>query len=552
MGEAMPVSVTLSLVAAIALAVQLKIFIYIYLSNRVRFFRYLIWAWGCYVGSEVFEVAHYFLPAAPALVQTTVFLATMRDFLILASALALRRNYSIRPLHVLPVAVYALYVARYGPLFGLAGTYESGGVASGVVLLLGGLAFWPRRQEPSPLAGRRFLAVSVVLWGLHQLVTPFVRSSSDRVFVALSVSNALIYFIVVFPIVIVVLDRARSEAAALKEFNERLIDGLGQGLQLIDDGFAVRHANRSLSEQFPIASGRRCFEALTADGRQCPGCPMAERASLSAPVQLRVTGPDDRSLELTCSPVRQPDGRVFLLELVSDVTERERMRSRLTEAERLASAGELAAGVAHEIRNPLTAIVNATTLLEPEATLTADDRTATIGAVRKEARRLNGILSDFLRFARPGEPKRVDGHLGDVVNHVTALIGEHRAGANRLALEVRVDSDVPRFAFDSDQLTQVLWNVSLNAIEAMKGNGRLRIHARREGNEVVIEVADTGPGIPADDLRRLFEPFYSKRSGGTGLGLPIARRIVAAHGGHIDVESVVGKGTQILIRLPVA
>src|SRR5262249_26727318 len=212
-GEAMPVSVTLSLVAAIALAVQLKIFIYIYLSNRVRFFRYLVWAWGCYVGSEVCEVAHYFLPAAPALVQTTVFLATMRDFLILASALALRRNYSIRPLHVLPVAVYALYVARYGPLFGLAGTYESGGVASGVVLLLGGLAFWPRRQEPSPLAGRRFLAVSVVLWGLHQLVTPFVRSSSDRVFVALSVSNALIYFIVVFPVVIVVLDRARSEAA---------------------------------------------------------------------------------------------------------------------------------------------------------------------------------------------------------------------------------------------------------------------------------------------------------------------------------------------------
>jgi signal transduction histidine kinase len=111
---------------------------------------------------------------------------------------------------------------------------------------------------------------------------------------------------------------------------------------------------------------------------------------------------------------------------------------------------------------------------------------------------------------------------------------------------------VPPFAFDPDQLTQVLWNVSLNAIEAMKGQGRLRIHARREGDEVVVEVADTGPGIPPDDLRRIFEPFYSKRSGGTGLGLPIARRIVVAHGGRIDVESVVGTGTQILIRLPVA
>ncbi len=548
----MPVSVTLNLVATVALVVQLKIFIYIYLSNRVRFLRYLVWAWGCYVGSKTFEVARYFVPGAPALVETSVSLGTIGDFLILASALALRWNYSIRRLHVLPVAVYALYAAHYGPLVRLAGADRSGWIVSGVVLLLGGLAFWPRRQERAALAGRRFLAASVVLWGLHHIATPFVVSSSDRVFLASNVSNVLIYFVVCFPIVIVVLDRARSEAAALKEFNERLIDGLGEGLQLVDDGFAVRHANRWLGEQFPVTSGRRCYEVLTADGRQCPGCPMAERTLLSAPVRLRVTGPADRCLELTCSPVRQPDGQVLLLELVSDVTERERMRSRLTEAERLASVGELAAGVAHEIRNPLAAVVNATALLEREAALTADERAATIGAVRKEARRLNGILSDFLRFARPGEPKRVDGHLGDVVTHVTALIGEHRAGAPHLALETCVDPDVPRFAFDPDQLTQVLWNVSLNAIEAMKGQGRLRIHARREGDEAVIEVADTGPGIPPDDLRRIFEPFYSKRSGGTGLGLPIARRIVTAHGGRIDVESVVGEGTQILIRLPVA
>jgi signal transduction histidine kinase len=475
------------------------------------------------VGSETFQVAPYFLPGVPALVETSVSLGTIGDFLVLASALALRWNYSIRPIHVLPVALYALYGAHYGPL--LAGAHGSGWIVSGVVLLLAGLAFWPRRQE---------------------------RASNDRVAVALDVSNGLIYYLVVFPIIIVVLDRARSEAAALKEFNERLIDGLGEGLQLVDDRFAVRHANRWLGEQFPVTSGRRCYEVLTADRRQCPDCPMAKRALLSAPVRLRVTGPADRCLELTCSPVRQPDGQVFLLELVSDVTERERMRSRLTEAERLASVGELAAGVAHEIRNPLAAVVNATALLEREATLSAEDRAATIGAVRKEARRLNGILSDFLRFARPGEPKRMDGHLGDVLTHVTALLGEHRAGAPRLELETHVDPDLPRFAFDPDQLTQVLWNVSLNAIEAMKGHGRLRIHARREGDEAVLEVADTGPGILPDDLRRIFEPFYSKRSGGTGLGLPIARRIVAAHGGRIDVESVVGEGTQILIRLPIA
>lgn len=276
---------------------------------------------------------------------------------------------------------------------------------------------------------------------------------------------------------------------------------------------------------------------------------MDGRAVLSAPVRLQVVGPAERQFELTCSPVRQPDGRIFLLELVADVTDRERLRGRLTEAERLASIGELAAGMAHEIRNPLAAIVNATALLGDEDTLGPEERAATIGAVRKEARRLNSILSDFLRFARPREPTRVTGDLRGVVAHVAALVGERCQPG--LAIEACVDPDVPVFTFDPDQLTQVLWNVSLNAVEAMNGQGRLLVHGRRELHEVVIETSDTGPGIPPEELRRIFEPFYSRRAGGTGLGLPIARRIVVAHGGRIDVESAMGVGTRVLIRLPV-
>jgi signal transduction histidine kinase len=226
------------------------------------------------------------------------------------------------------------------------------------------------------------------------------------------------------------------------------------------------------------------------------------------------------------------------------------MRNRLAEAERLASVGELAAGVAHEIRNPLAAIVNATALLDGEATLPGDERAAAIGFVRKEARRLNALLSDFLRFARPGEPKRVESDLGDVVAHVAALAGEQQARAPGLAVETRVDPEVPRFSFDPDQLTQALWNVALNAIEAMAGDGRLSIHAAREGAAVVIDIDDTGPGIAPEDVSRIFEPFYSRRAGGTGLGLPIARRIVTAHGGRVDVESAVGAGTRVRIRLP--
>ncbi len=93
--------------------------------------------------------------------------------------------------------------------------------------------------------------------------------------------------------------------------------------------------------------------------------------------------------------------------------------------------------------------------------------------------------------------------------------------------------------------------MAINAIEAMKARGRLTIRAQRDGRDVVIGVADTGPGMAPEDLRHIFEPFYSRQSGGTGLGLPIARRIVAAHGGRIEVESAVGQGTRVLIRLPV-
>jgi len=549
----MPVSVTLNFMAAVALGLQLLIFVYLYRSHRVRFFRYVVWAWACFLVHKALSGAQYLLPHPSVLGGAAGFSGVMGVFLILASGLAFRWNYSIRPLHVVPVVGFALYVALQGPApdSGL-GIIDWGGYVSGTTLLLGGLAFWPTRTEPVPPAGTQFLAASLALWGVHRVITPRVDPSPDGLgFLAANLSFLLIYFLVIFAVVIVVLDRARSEAATLKEFNERLIDGLGEGLQLVDDTFTVRHANRWLTEQLRVTPGRRCYEALTADRRQCPGCPMGERATLSTPVRLHVTGAPERRFELTCSPVRQPDGRILLLDLVADVTERERMRNRLTEAERLASVGELAASVAHEIRNPLAAIVNATALLERDEALAAEERTATIGALRKEAHRLNGILSDFLRFARPGEPKCVEGDIRDVVSHVIGLVTEQQADAGQLAVEMRVDPDVPRFTFDPDQLTQVLWNVSLNAIEGMKGRGRVLIHGRLEREEAVIEVADTGPGIPPEDLRRIFEPFYSKRPSGTGLGLPIARRIVAAHGGRIDVDSVVGEGTRVRIRLPV-
>ena len=383
------------------------------------------------------------------------------------------------------------------------------------------------------------------------MATGFVDAPTDSVaFMICSTALALFYFLSVLAIIILVLDRARGEVASLKEFNERLVDGLGEGLELVDGEFTIRHANRWMSEQFGSAVGRRCYEVLTANKQQCPGCPLARRDVMGAPANLEISGPDDRRFLLTCSPVRQADGQIFLLELVGDITEQERLRQRLSEVERLAAVGELAAGLAHEIRNPLAAILNAATLLEDEETLTAEERASILEAVKTEARRLNTTLSDFLLFARPRQPTRQTGDIGKVVEHVSALLHEERHGRAGVQVNVRVDPTIPQFPFDADQLTQVLWNIARNGVEAMQGCGHLSLNVGRRNGEVLISVADTGPGISPDEQRRIFQPFISKKPGGTGLGLAIAQRIVTAHGGRIDLESAPEQGSRFTICLP--
>src|SRR5262249_30343202 len=156
---------------------------------------------------------------------------------------------------------------------------------------------------------------------------------------------------------------------------------------------------------------------------------------------------------------------------------------------------------------------------------------------RTEARRLNRILSDFLQFARPQQARRAPADIREVVQHVSALIRDDRSRASRVDVKVAVDPAVPRFLFDRDQMTQVLWNVALHGGEARNGRGGRAVDVAREDHHGALAVSDPGPGIPGEMLPRVFEPFYSAKPNGSGLGLTIAERIVAAHGGRIDIDS---------------
>lgn len=548
----MPIAKTLILASALTLTLQFLIFAYLYSSYRVRFFRYLLLAWGLMSLAKGLHVGQILVPDLEILGplgNATYLGATL---LVLVGGLAFRFDYRVRPRDLLLGGLVVLGALALGDLSDAGGAARNvTGLATGGILIAAGVQFWPRRAQPR-YRGACFLATSLALWGVHRLASPlFPVEPGTPPHLMMSLGFMLFYFLSTFAIIIMVLDRSRSETAALKEFNERLVDGLGEGLRLVDGDFRIRHANRWMHDQFGEIVGRRCYEVLAADGRPCPGCPLDRRHQIERAERIEVAGSGGRRFSLSCSPVRQPDGEIFLLELVSDVTERERLQARLTEAERLAAAGELAAGVAHEIRNPLAAIVNATTLLGAEEILTREERANTLGAVKTEARRLNRILSDFLVFARPRESKPIEGDIRAVVDHVAGLIQEDRARAADVQLSVGVDPAVPIFPFDADQMTQVLWNIALNGLEAMDGGGRLDIAVDRRASTVAIAVSDTGGGMAPDERRRVFEPFYSRKRSGTGLGLTIAQRIVATHGGRIDVESEPGRGSRVTVVLPI-
>jgi signal transduction histidine kinase len=548
----MPASLMLTFTATLAFAIQFLIFVYVYASHRLRFFHYLMWAWGFFTLSKGLKLAEVVLPEGTDLHPLMSAAGLAAQLCVLAGALAYRWDYRLRRQHALVAALMILTVAMLGDL-------ESLRVSSDVVLgvMLGGaqvaagLIFWTRRSTGVSCRGVGLLAASFVGWGLHRIASRWVTAEpGSAMYFGVHGAFIFFYFVSTFAIIIMVLDRARSEMRSLKEFNERLVDGLREGLELVDGDFTIRFANRWMLHQFGRLPGRRCYEVLTADGQPCPDCPMERRDTLEGPVRLEIAGVGGRRFLLSCSPVRQPDGETLLLELVADVTEQVQMRERLQRAERLAATGELAAGVAHEIRNPLSAIVNATTLLAARDGLNEEEYAGTLNAVRTEARRLNRILSEFLLFARPPAPDRRPADVAEVVGRVAALVGEDPARAASVELEVHIDRTLPRFAFDPDQLTQVLWNVVLNGVEAMDGAGRLRFEVERVDGDVVISVADTGRGIPPEDRARVFDPFYSRKPTGSGLGLTIAQRIVAAHGGRMELESTPGQGTRVTIALP--
>lgn len=230
------------------------------------------------------------------------------------------------------------------------------------------------------------------------------------------------------------------------------------------------------------------------------------------------------------------------------------LKQRARQAERLATIAPLVGGLMHEIKNPLSTLnLNLQLLAEDiSEAKTGDDaprRTARkIEVLREETRRLEEILNRFTAFVGQMKLDRRRLDAGDLVRDLAAFY-EPQAAQHGIMLRVSIAEGLPPIEADADLLKQAMLNLMLNAQAAMPEGGELMIHLAEEAGDVVLSITDTGVGIPADRIDKVFDAYYSTRAGGSGLGLPIVRRIVTEHGGTINVSSEPGRGTQFVIRL---
>lgn len=222
----------------------------------------------------------------------------------------------------------------------------------------------------------------------------------------------------------------------------------------------------------------------------------------------------------------------------------------LRRADRLAALGELSAGIAHEIRNPLASVKGSVQILEGEIP-PGHAKHEFIQIIREEADRLNRIVSEFLKFARPPRPRTETVSLNELLRS-TLLLLQQELERSGIGLEDRLDSGMPNLRLDPDQIRQVLLNILINGIQAMPEGGTLRVRSRWEPADgfAAVVVEDTGPGVPESELEHIFHPFVSTKAEGSGLGLSISHQLVEQHGGRIQAENCAGGGLRITIRLP--
>ena len=256
---------------------------------------------------------------------------------------------------------------------------------------------------------------------------------------------------------------------------------------------------------------------------------------------------------LRSSEIIDYEGKQCIISVTRDVTERRNAEIMLQRAERLKEVGEIAVGLAHEIKNPLAGIKSSMEVLYEEAVCSEEDREV-LSKVVREIRRIELLLKDLLNFARPPKPQFSIIDINKILDATLELsVGKGVLSEQGINVVRELDAGLPATMADPMQVKQVFLNLILNAVDAMRDGGTLRLTTRynEETHSIIIEIADTGKGIGTDAMDKIFQPFFTTKARGTGLGLSISKRLIEEHGGAITLQSMPDRGTTFIINIPV-
>ena len=345
-------------------------------------------------------------------------------------------------------------------------------------------------------------------------------------------------------------DRSLAE---MKTYTENVVESMADGLISVNRERKIVTLNRKAAEFFDAKEEDfKNKEISKVLGINIDNL-LKEQGGMLRDWELKISSQYGAQIPLSLSvaPLKdENDKEMGSVLLLRDLREIRDLQERVRRSERLASLGRLAAGVAHEIRNPLSSIRGFAQFFQNRFKGQEKEQEYALVMVR-EVDRLNRVITELLDFARPKEPHR-ELHSAVEILEQTLKVMESELAKKNIAVERILEASLPRILVDRDQLSQALLNLLLNALESMEGAGRIRISMASGGAEVLaISISDTGRGIPREDLERVFEPFFSTKRKGTGLGLAIVHQIVESHKGEIQVESREGEGTTFRITLPI-
>ena len=349
-----------------------------------------------------------------------------------------------------------------------------------------------------------------------------------------------------------------------KGFLETVFNAIQEGIIVTDSKGRITYLNNAACEIFGLGSDDAIGKRLDDRVRGLDWTALTQSDSAISR-DLEIFYPANRFINFYVVPLMierreagngeesgftEPVGHAMILR---DITESRRSTQQTIESERLNALTLLAAGVAHEIGNPLNSLHIHLQLMRREAEKLGGEAPESlresIDIAQSEVSRLDSIVTQFLRAIRPARPQlhpeNINGVVDEAVRFFTPEIKDRE-----IVVEQELRSDLPLLQIDRDQMKQAFYNVIKNGFEAMKRRGVLRIRTDMDDTHVLVSFTDTGSGMSADDLGRIFEPYFTTKTSGTGLGLLIVRRIVREHGGELSVESKEGRGLTLTIRLP--